>query len=262
MDWPLIYCNGSSFSSEFYGTKNKAGIYVNYLAKQLNGFALNKSRVGANNRSIIRTSVHDLLHQRRLNPDQKIIAIIGLTYEIWSELWIEDKVPEAEEISNFENHNFTVLQNWKQSLLNNIDILHFGSNKKTENKDKVYEKFYTKYSEGRAYFYSAYAERINLSCDLLMFTGLCKKFDIDYLIFQGPKAEKLEEEYLLDFFNKELYNDNRIFNLEDFGFIDWCIENNFQDIDESKPMGHFGPDAHEAFAHKVLLPKLEETGQI
>jgi len=263
MDFPLLYCNGSSFSSDNYHPTNNDAIYVNYVANKLNGFVLNKSFPGNCNRSIIRTSVHDLIHQRQLNPNQKIIAIIGLTFEIWSEVWLEDNKPNSEELSNFRTHSFTTLLDWRERLLNKLDILRFSSDKIfKKDKDPVFEKFYTKYSEGRAYFYSPYAERINLFCDLLMFTSMCKKYNIHYIIFQSSKSEKLKQEYLLDFFSKELYKDDRIFNLDNFGFINWCKENNFEDVDPLNPMGHFGPDAHEAFANTILLHKLEETKQI
>ena len=261
MDFPLLYCNGSSYSSNDYHPLNNNAIYVNYVANKLNGFVLNKSFPGNWNRSIIRTSVHDLIHQRQLNPSQKIIAIIGLTIEMWSDIWLEDNEPKSEELSNFQCHSFTTLQDWRERLVSNLDILGFNKIFKKE-KDTVFERFYTKYSEGRAYFYSPYAERINLFCDLLMFTSMCKKYNINYLIFQGDKAEKLEQEYLLDFFSKELYKDDRIFNWEEFGFIHWCRENNFEDLEPLNPKGHFGPDVHEAFANRVLLPTLEKTKQL
>jgi len=260
MNFPLIYCNGSSYSSETYNPANNGTIYANYIAQSLNGFVLNKSRNGNSNKNILRTSVHDIIHQRKINPDQKIIAIIGFTYELRSDIWREDIKPDSPEQSHFRCHSFTELLDWRERLLNNLRI--FERRHIPDAEDPLFEKFYVKYTEGKAYFFSPYAERINLYCDLLMFTALCQKYDINYLIFSGSHNEKLEQEYLADFFREELYKDERIFNLEEFGFVKWCQENNFPDLDIDTPRGHFGPQAHETFANDILLPTLKATNQI
>lgn len=237
MDFPLVYANGCSYSTP--GKTRK--VHANYVADQVNGFLINNSIPGSCNRRIIRTSLYDIIEQKKINPTQKLIALISLTFELRSELWLENRVAVKEQESNFVTHTFAG---------------HYP--------EIPHTKFSEKYSEGRAYYYSAYAERINLLTDLIMFTAICNKYNVNYLIFQAPMAEKLEEEHLLDFFKKEIMKDTRILDLETFGFLDWACEKNFIPLDrlDSPEIGHYNSDAHEAFAQQVLMPKLEETGQL
>lgn len=144
-------------------------------------------------------------------------------------------------------------------MLNFLDI-------GTENsfiQDKHEQEFLKDYSRGRAFFYSPYQERINLLADLVMFTNVCNNLNVEYLIFQGPIEEKLEKEYLVDFFKAQL-DPERVFNLEQFGFCNWCAEQNFLPIDKSElpEIGHYGPDAHRAFAEKIIIPQLSKLGII
>ncbi len=239
MDFPLVYANGCSYSTP--GKTRK--VHANYVADQVNGFLINNSIPGSCNRRIIRTSLYDIIEQKKINPTQKLIALISLTFELRSELWLENRVAvkEQEQESNFVTHTFT-----------------------DNNKHIPHTKFFEKYSEGRAYYYSAYAERINLLTDLLMFTATCNKYNVNYLIFQSPMAEKLEHEHVLDFFKKEIKQDTRIFDLETFGFLDWAYEKKFNPLDmlDTPEIAHYNSDAHKAFAQQVLMPKLEETGQL
>lgn len=239
MDFPLVYANGCSYSTP--GRSRK--VHANYIADEVNGFLINNSIPGSCNRRIIRTSLYDIIEQKKINPTQKLIAIISLTFELRSELWLESRVTEKEkeQESNFVTHTFT-----------------------DNNKHIPHTKFFEKYSEGRAYYYSAYAERINLLTDLLMFTATCNKYNVNYLIFQAPMAEKLEHEHVLDFFKKEIKQDTRIFDLETFGFLDWACEKKFNPLDmlDTPEIAHYNSDAHKAFAQQVLMPKLEETGQL
>lgn len=256
MNIPLLYCNGCSYSDENYRPEMKNNVYVNYLQKHIGkGFVLNKAISGSNNRRILRTSLHDLYAQRKINPDQKIIALIQLTFELRGELWLEsiddNRLPEE---SNFITHEFSGKLDWRTRLLNFLDI-------ETENKhikQKHEEAFLKDYSRGRAYFYSPYQERINLLADLVMFTNVCNNLNVEYLIFQGPAAEQLESEYLVDFF-KSLLPEDRVFDLENFGFCNWCAENNFQSFENfTSGIGHYQPDAHKQFAKSILIPHMEK----
>jgi hypothetical protein len=252
MDHPLIYCNGDSYSDDSFHPTLRNNTYVNFVASELNGFAINAAISGSCNRRIIRSTLHDVIQQRRLNPTQKIIALIGLSFELRSEFWIDniENTQSAEE-SNFVTHAFSAQINWRENLLagNNID---------SSNRYKQDEKFFKKFSEGRAFFFSPYAERINLLADLIMLRSLLESLSIEFLIFQSPMAEKLESEYLLDFFKKEIATDERFIDFETFGFPDWCHEQKFTPLDyfDRPTIGHYGPDAHKAFAEKILIPKL------
>ena len=250
-DFPLIYCNGDSYSADScHPTLNKK-TYSHIVGKHLDGFVINNSVPGSCNRRIIRTSVHDLVHERRLNPDQQIIALIGLSFEIRSELWNENKKTSIPSESNFENFYFTKELNWRDMLLKGIDVAF--------NKHRSDQGFLDKVSQGRVYYYSPYAERANLLCDLLMFQSLMQQLNIKFLVFQSPIAEKLESEYLIDFFKSNL-NSKNFLDFETFGFVNWCYQQGFEPLDfrDRPEIGHYGIDAHRAFAEQILIPQLEK----
>ena len=253
MEFPLIYCNGDSYSAERYRPSLNGKIYSNVVAEYCNGFVINSAITGSCNRRIIRTTLHDLILQRQQNPLQKIIALINLTFELRSELWVDDLVGLTPTESNFVTHIFSTQLDWREKLLGHRDI-------STPIRHKLDKTFYEKFSQGRAFFFSPYAERINLLTDLIMLKSTMDLLDIDFLIFQGPAAEKLESDYLLDFFKQRIATDPRIFDLETFGFCNWSHQQRFVPLDfiDRPTIGHYGADAHRAFATKVLLPKLKE----
>lgn len=250
--FPLIYCNGDSYSDENYKDFSKDNIYANFVGKYCNGFVLNRAISGSCNRRIIRSTVHDMILQRQLNPTQQIIALINLSFELKTELWADEIPPHSPEESHFKSHQFSGQLTWREDLLKGISI-------RTQNTYNLDKKFFDFYSKGRAFFYSPYAERINLLTDLVMFRSLMDSLNVNFLVFQGPKADKLQSDYLLDFFKQQLTGDDRFFDFEEFGFCDWCYENNFTPMDSIKRpyIGHYGPDAHQAFAEQVLIPKLK-----
>jgi hypothetical protein len=257
LDFPLIYCNGDSYSDQNCRPSLKGNTYADVVANFFNGFVINSAVRGSCNRRIIRTTVYDMLEHRKLNPDQKTIALIGLSFELRGEIWADSLIPTNPKESQFVTHTFSSQINWRENLLSNIDIeTPFGYDLSRE--------FFKKYSEGRAYFFSPYAERINLLCDLIMLKKLLESLNINFLIFQSPKAEKLESDHVLDFFKEELANDERFFDLESFGFVDWACTKGFIPIDmlDRPEIGHYGPDAHYAFAVEVLIPKLKKQGII
>ena len=246
-DFPLIYCNGDSYSDENYHPSLEGKTYAHVLGKHFNGFVINNAIRGSCNRRIIRSSVYDLIQQREQNPDQKIFAIVSLSFELRGEIWNDKKTTADPKESNFQPHVFSKDLNWRESLLN---LLPINNNKP--------DSFLDKYSQGRAYYYSPYAERINLMCDLIMFQALMNSLNIEFLVFQGPLAEKLEQEHLLDFF-KERLDSNRFIDFETFSFCSWCFEQNFIPLDfKDRPaIGHYGADAHRAFAEEILIPYFE-----
>lgn len=246
MNFPLIYCNGDSYSNENYHPSLVGQAYANVVAKNLNGFVINKSINGSCNRRIIRTTLYDVLEQRRINPVQPIVALVGLTFDARSEIWVENKLNSLSEESNFESHTFSKSLSWRENLLNGIKINN-------------YTGFLKKYSEGRAFFYSPYAERINLLADVIMLTTVFEKYNIKYVIFYAVKAEKLETEHLVDSFKLEIQHNKNIIDFEEFGFTNWSCEQGFIPLDKLKTpeVGHYGADAHKHFAQEILLPRIE-----
>ena len=254
MDFPLIYCNGDSYVAPNYHSTLKNTVWPDFVAKTCNGFVLNKAINGSSNRRIIRTTVHDIIQQRQLNPTQQIIALIGLSFELRSEIWVDNPMDtRPPEETNFRTHTFSGQPNWLENLLGNHDI-------DTPNEHNLPRKFLDKYSQGRAFFYSPYAERINLLTDLIMLRSLLDSLQVDFLIFQHPVAETLESDYLLDFLKEQISSDSRFFDFEKFGFPGWCHKQGFVPLDslDSPEIGHYGPDAHRAFAEQILVPKLKE----
>ena len=252
MKFPLIYCNGDSYSDENFHESLVGNTYANFVSKVCNGFVINKAITGSCNRRIIRTTVHDAIQLRQLNPDQQIIILIGLSFDVRSEIWAEDKINTIPEESQFKTHNF------------NNQSVQSGNTQKNKNiktkKNFEPNKFLKQYSAGRAYFFSPYAERINLLCDCIMLRSLLDSLKIDFLIFQSPRAHKLESDYLLEFFKNQISSDPRFFDFETFGFCDWSTQQNFTPFDylDRPAIGHYKPDAHRAFAEQILLPKLTD----
>jgi hypothetical protein len=254
MNFPLIYANGDSYVDPAYHPSLIDASWPNFVAQFCNGFVINQGKKGSCNRRIIRTTVHDIIHQRKLNPTQKIIALIGLSFEMRSEIWIDNPIDQRlEQESNFRTHSFSSQLNWRENLLSGKDI-------DTRNHQKQNKKFLDKFSQGRAFFYSPYAERINLLTDLVMLRSLLESLKVDFLIFQHPIAEPLEHDYLLDFLKNEINSDLRFFDFEKFGFVPWCYNQGFTPLDskDRTPIAHYGPDAHQAFAEYVLIPKLKQ----
>ena len=253
-NFPLIYCNGDSYSDEHYHPSLLGHTYAHEVGKYCHGFTINRAISGSCNRRIIRTTVHDILQQRQLNPDQKIIALLGLSFEIRSEIWVDELVNDRDPAeSNLRTHQFSGQFSWRDNLLAGRDI-------ETRNEYKFNEKFFKKFSEGRAFFYSPYQERINLLTDVIMLGALFDRLGVDFLIFQSPCAEKLKSDHLLDFFKAQVARDPRFLDFETFGFLDWCHQQGFTPIDklDQPDIAHYGPDAHQAFALEFLIPKLKQ----
>lgn len=268
-DFPLVYCNGDSYSNNNYDESLQNSTYDFVVAKKFNGFNINNAISGSCNRRIIRTSVADLLEQRKLNPTQRIIALIGLSFDLRSEFWNDDflKMPRRHEIdaessvyeSDFISYQFSNAPNWVELLKKGkiIEPLtkHAGTN--------FSKKFYNMLNNVRAFFFSPYAERINLYCDLIMFRALMDSLDIEFLVFNSPPRETdMSNEATLDLFSHQIENDSRFIGFsEEFSFCEYLADNNFVPLDfiDNPSIGHFGSDGHKYFAENIILPLLNNT---
>lgn len=259
-DFPLIYCNGCSYSDDHYDPLVLNRTYSHVVGSHFGGFVINNSKIGSCNRRIVRSSAHDLILQRKQNPEQKIIALIQLTFELRDEIWVDGPLNNAasEAESNFQSNQFTGLLDWRQRLISGQSIGPIGL---AVDLDRNSAKFMKKLNEGRAFFYSPYAQRINLLLDIIFLRNLMNLYNIEYIIFQGPLAEPLQQEYLLDFLKNELVSDPKIFDLEKFGFCNWCNQHHFIPLggnSEPPHIGHYGSDAHNEFSRQCLIPLLEQ----
>lgn len=258
MNVPLIYCNGDSYSNDSLYESLQGRVYANFVARHTDAFVINRSRPGSCNRRIIRATVYDMIHQRQLNPDSKITALIQLTHEVRSEMWWPHKRNTIPEEADFITHQFTEREDWHQRLLNNLSL---------ETLNDMYDlpqKWFDKYSQGRAFFYNPYAERINLFCDLVMMRALFESLNIEFVIFWGPELERLEPSYLLDFFQNQFADEKRLIRGEELAFIPWCCRQNFVPLDYlDRPwLGHYGSDAHLAWAEQILVPLMKDCGML
>lgn len=255
-NFPLIYCNGDSFIDDQYHPSLNENTYPYHVRDRLGGFVISDALSGSCNRRIIRTSVLQLLEQRKLNPQQEIIALVSLSYELRSEIWIDDHTPDSPIESQFQNHQFSGMSDWKERLIKKLSIL---SPREKSKHGSQHQDFVELYSKSRAYFYSPYAERINLLCDLVMFKNFCEQQNITFLVFWGPQCEALEQEYVKDTFESVIMNSDNFYNFDSFNFVNWCYQQQFTTIDDvTTPVGsrHYGADAHKAFAEQIILPTL------
>lgn len=259
LDFPFVYCNGDSYSDPDYRPDLNSQTYAHVIAERIGGFAMNKARSGSCNKRIMRVALHDLIQQKTLNPKQPIVALLGLTYELRDEIWIDNHrdFDHAEE-SNFFRFQVALDISWRQQLLNNI---FSRSNLITRIADILgsHRSFLEKYQQGRAFFYSPYQERISLYMQLYFMIEWCKQHDINVLMFcAAPSFEPLEQEYLKDFFGSNL--DKRHFlDFEKFSMCEWCRSQGFVPYENDRDIdnGHYGPDAHKAFGD-FLISELQE----
>jgi hypothetical protein len=80
MDFPLVYCNGDSYSDENYARILQGKTYAHIVGQYCSAFVINNALSGSCNRRIVRSSLHDLILHRQQNPNQKIIALNGLSH--------------------------------------------------------------------------------------------------------------------------------------------------------------------------------------
>ena len=92
----IVYSNGCSFSL------NQPQAYSDYVAQSLNAELINKGQLGACYRSIIRTTVRDLLE---INQDN-ILVLLGLTMLGRTELWRNNQP-----VTNDDGHFTNILPN-------------------------------------------------------------------------------------------------------------------------------------------------------
>ena len=259
MDWPFVYCNGDSYSDQHYRHDLVGKTYAHFLAQRLHGFAMNKAKTGSCNQRILRVSLHDLIQQKQLNSEQPVVALLGLTYELRSELWIDsDRDFDQPEESHFFRHQIAFDIAWHRDLLDGI-FADKNLNQRLARRLGPGKKFLKSYQEGRAFFYSPYQERITELMQIYLMIEWCKQHDINLLIFSAaPPFDTLQTEYLKDFFLSTIES-RHVLDLETFSMCHWCRSQGFRpyESDTNIDNGHYGPDAHEAFA-SFLFEELEQ----
>lgn len=257
MEFPLILAyGGSQLNTGWYSQalgilKEEIKLFPELVSDYFNGFCINNSIPGTANSRFIRKATHDCLEQRKLNPKQRIIVLIELTFDLRKEIWNESVTPDDSTESNFQSIQLATELDWRETLL---------GNKKSWFADKMQvspeEKFLLKWKQGELFFYSPYAENINLLQQLITLTALFREQKIDYIIYRGNPVEQFQEEYLLDFFAEYLERDPCILDLFNFSFTKWTLDNGLGTVENSNDChNHPSLDAHREFAN-LLIKKL------
>jgi hypothetical protein len=266
--FPLVYCNGDSYSNNNYHESLRKSTYDFIVADALNGFNINNAVSGSCNRRIIRTSVADLVEQREINPSQRIIALIGLTFdmrfEFWNEKFLKTPLHQINDTNSvfegdFLSLQFTTMPNWFSVLRKGIRIQKLPKNTDINFK----KKFFDMLNNVTAFFFNPSAEVINLFCDLIMFRALLDTLNIEFLIFNcAPTDVTYTDNALIEHFSKIVFKDSRFIKFnEGFSFCSYLADKKFVPLDSvhNPSIGHFGSDAHEHFAKTILLPRLSPS---
>lgn len=255
MEFPLILAyGGSQLSTKWYSQNLKTPVeeiklFPELVADHFDGFCINNAVPGSANSRYIRRATHDCLQQRKLNPTQRIIVLLELTFDLRREFWDESIIPTDPVESNFQSIQLTSDLNWREKLLDH---------KKSRFIDKFQSKtgWIRKWKEGQLFFYSPYAENINLLQQIITLTALFREQKIDYIIYRGNPVEDFKKEYLLDFFVEYLSQDPCVIDLFNFSFTKWAVESGLGTVEGNNSYNnHPSLVAHSEFAD-LLIKKL------
>lgn len=208
--------------------------YSKHISQSINAtYYFNKGRCGVSNSRIMRTSIRDLISLRKSNPNKKIQALISLTTTYRSETWCEEnKFPED------NDGHFT-------SFIAGGEFDH-----------NIIEQ--EEYAKAWLTCYNHEAAQVNLIWQTVMFTKTLQSYDINYLLWWGPKIGVVQpidysNSFISDFYS-EFKKDKNILSFENFSFCDWCLNRKHIpfDYDTYGNHGHHGPKAHQEFANYLL----------
>jgi hypothetical protein len=177
------------------------------------------------------------------------------------EIWLERDEESLASEANFKSVQLARNTNWwnisrNQSRVAKEDRAILVDTTLTSTEEKYLEKW----QQGEMFFYSSYAENINLLTDITMLTGFFQQHNIDYLIYRSSPVEQFEPAHLLDFFKQHLSKDPGIIDLYNFSFTGWAIDQGYQPLDshDRPEMGHPNLEAHANFGN-MLIQKLREV---
>ena len=266
-NFPVIISNGASqMSHKWYSNALKIPesdikLCSDELARATRGFCSTHSKIGSSNRRIIRSTLYACMEQKKLNPDQKIIVVLELSFDLRKELWVErETLPDGAE-GNFRSVQLAHNTDWwtksrNQPRIDKEDLISIEG----ETLNSIERRHLTRWQQGEMFFYSPYAETINTLADLIMLAGFMKQHGIDYLIYRSCPIEKFTSAHLLDTFRDSVDTDPGMLDLFNFSFTGWCIEQGYTPIDslDRPELGHPSLEAHQAFG-KLLTQKLKEA---
>lgn len=262
LSWPLIItAGGSQLSHAWYSRfldTDSVTLCQDHVAQHFQGFTINLAQPGSSSRRIMRRTLYECITQQRLNPGQKILVIMELSFDVRKEIWIDGWHKD----DDYAEGNFMQIQlsndhDWWQGRANRVDKDH----------DAVLEKigpdrkFLEGWIKSQRYFHSSESEAINLLMDLVMLTSFFREHDVGYCIFRGNPSVEHGQGLLLDTFRHEIMQDPNILDLDHFSFTGWCVEQGLQPLDyhDQPTLGHPSLEAHERFSQSILVPILEKS---
>ena len=268
LNFPLIIASGDSqmsptWYSETLGIhKNSVQLCSNILSNDLGGYCINLGVGGSSNRRILRSVLHACIEQLQQNPNQKTIVVIGLSFDLRKEIWVERGTNSTGIDENFLSVQLAQNVNWwnVSRLQKKIDPADKIATNVTSLFSSTEKKYLEKWQHGEMFFYSPYAENTNLLMDLIMLTSFFRENNIDYLIFRGQPIEQFDSAYLMDFFKNQINRDSGILDLFNFSFNKWSLSHGYQPVDllDRPEIGHPSLEAHFKFG-KFLTQKLKEV---
>lgn len=221
----IVYANSDS-----YGVCSTGKTYADFIGQAFNAGTVNRGLSGSCNRRIIRTTIRDLLDLKKAHKD--ILAIIGLAPTNRFEFWGDVAIDNDGHFKSFQPSSV---------VPNTAKYLHRGC---IEN-------------------YNDESSNTNLFLDLILLTGFLKRYDINYLIWQGSmslKPSDFDAPFIKNFYI-EVNSDTKILDMFDFSFSKYCsIIKGYTpyDSDLYGIYGHHCEQAHKDFAEYLLENYLNE----
>lgn len=262
--WPIIIVVGSSqqsvkwYAAELDKPINEIQLLANVVTNYFSGYFIDLSSPGASNSRHIRRAILECISQRKLNPNQRIILLLELSFDLRKEIWIDDSPNKDTFDSNFYQIQLASDNDWWENQKKNL-VDDDANN--TEKIMKHHSTYFKKWLESQRYFYSSYAEIIKLYQDILALSCLLRQHQIDYIIFKGNPVEKFKTTAVTQILKESLDNDQNILDLEEFSFTKWCLDHQYLPVENNLAKneliyGHPTVEAHREFANKIILPIL------
>ena len=139
----IVYANGCSFGLP---VGPEAICYSELIAQRLNAQLISKHTAGSGNRRLIRSSLRDLIELKK-KSNEKILALIGLSFFFRTELW-QPELPATPNDGHFHPIRTDHIRKTSKSQYYSGDI------------EKEYKKKF------KTYFYTPYIVYMSLMTDI------------------------------------------------------------------------------------------------
>ena len=222
----IVYSNSDS-----YGVMSTGLRYSDFLAQALDAKCVNGGKEGSCNQRIFRTTVRDLSKLRQ-QTDEPILCLLCLGSLIRGEWWNESKKLTPDDTDgHFESFQIHAINSHTHPVRDYMD------------------QWYRIYNDEAA--------QTDLIFQLTLLTAWLKTNTIDYIIFTGNTVTYKQIDYndvFVKDFARPIFADQNIFNLNNFSFVKYCLEQGHTpfDYDQWKENGHHGEPAHRDFANFLL----------